>query len=79
MFCNIAFVLYYYCVIGFRMAHAHARAGGSQEELTEGFTATEDFFERNCCIRGYHVYNEVWEGAVGEALVCETEPENTSN
>ena len=39
----------------------------------------EEFFERNCCIRGYHVYKEVWEAAVGEALVCEREPENASD
>ena len=39
----------------------------------------EEFFERNCCIRGYHAYKEVWEAAVGEALVCEREPENASD
>ena len=33
----------------------------------------EEFFETNCCIRGYHVYKEA---AVGEALVCEREPGN---
>ena len=26
-------------------------------------------FERACCIRGYHEYEEVWEAAVGEELV----------
>ena len=36
-------------------------------------------FGRNCCIRGYYVYKEVWEAAVGEALVCEREPENASD
>ena len=25
----------------------------------------EEFFERKCCIRGYHIYKEVW-----EAVVC---------
>ena len=34
----------------------------------------EEFFKRDC-IRGYHVYKEEWEAAVGEALVCEKEPE----
>ena len=34
----------------------------------------EEFFERKCCIRGYHVYKEEWEAAVGEVLVCEREP-----
>ena len=27
-------------------------------------------FERPCCIRGYHVYQELWTAAVGEELVC---------
>ena len=39
----------------------------------------EEFFERNCCIRGYHLYEEVLGAAVGESLVCEREPENTSD
>ena len=39
----------------------------------------EEFFERNCCTRGYHIYKEVWEAAVGEGLVCEREPENASD
>ena len=34
-------------------------------------------FERPCCIRGYHVYQEVWTAAVGEELVCEREPHNS--
>ena len=42
-------------------------------------TAMEEFFERNCCIREYHVYKEVWETAVGESLVCEREPKNASD
>ena len=45
----------------------------------ERVTAMEVFFERKCCIRGYHVYKEVWEAVVGEALVCKGEPENSSN
>ena len=32
--------------------------------------------ERVCCIRGYHVYKEIWEVAAGEVLVCEREPHN---
>ena len=38
----------------------------------------EKFFKRNC-IHGYHVYKEVWAATVGEALVCEREPQNASN
>ena len=29
-------------------------------------------FERLCCMRGYHIFQEVWTAAVGEELVCET-------
>ena len=32
--------------------------------------------ERDCCIRGYHVYKEIWEAAAGEVLRCEREPQN---
>ncbi len=38
-----------------------------------------DELERRCCVRGYHVYREVWEAAVGEILVCEREPDNVSD
>ena len=38
----------------------------------------EKFFERNC-IRGYYVYKKVWAATVGEALVCEREPKNSSD
>ena len=34
-------------------------------------------FERTCCIRGYHVYREIWEAAVGEELMCAREPHNS--
>ena len=44
----------------------------------ERVTAMEKFFERNC-IRGYHVYKKVWAATVGEALVCEREPKNSSD
>ena len=36
-------------------------------------------FERSCCIRGYHIYQEVWTAAVGEELVCEREPHNSQD
>ena len=55
-----------------------------QRQLEQGkkhteVTAMEEIFERKCCIRGYHVYKEVWEAAVEESLVCKREPENASN
>ena len=51
-----------------------ARAG-----VRKKVTAMEEFFGRKCCIRGYHIYKEVWEAAVGESLECERDPENASN
>ena len=39
----------------------------------------EEVLERSCCIRGYHVYKEVWEASVGEALTCEREPGNAAD
>ena len=29
-----------------------------------------------CCIRGYHVYQEVWEAAIDEELICRPERSN---
>ena len=33
-------------------------------------------YGQDWCIRGYHVYREIWEAATGEVLVCEREPRN---
>ena len=32
--------------------------------------------EMACCIRGYHVNKDMWEGAIGEVLECSREPSN---
>ena len=34
------------------------------------------FFERESCIRGYHVYGAVWSPTSGERLYCERETRN---
>ena len=36
-------------------------------------------FERDSCIRGYHVYKEIWQAAVGEELECDREHGNTKD
>ena len=36
-------------------------------------------FSRVSNIRGYHVYKDVWEAAIGEVLVCEREPRNAED
>ena len=32
--------------------------------------------EMACCVRGYHVYLDIWGAAIWEVLVCSTEPTN---
>ena len=34
--------------------------------------------ERFCCVRGYHVYQDIWSASVGEVLPCEREPANST-
>ena len=29
-----------------------------------------------CCVRGYHVYKDIWAAAIWEVLVCSREPTN---
>ena len=36
-------------------------------------------YERDCCVRGYHVYHEIWEAAVGEVLACERQLRNAAD
>jgi len=36
-------------------------------------------FGRDCCIRGYHIYKEIWEAAAGEVLECVREPHNAQD
>ena len=31
------------------------------------------------CVRGYHVYKDIWEAAIGELLPCERETRNTKD
>ena len=31
------------------------------------------------CVRGYHVYKDIWEAAIGEELPCERETKNTKD
>ena len=30
-------------------------------------------FSVDSCVRGYHVYNDIWEASVGEELPCQCE------
>ena len=31
---------------------------------------------RVSCVRGYHVYRDIWDAVIGEAVICEREPHN---
>ena len=33
-------------------------------------------FEKDCCVHGYHIYQWVWDVAIGEDLICRREPTN---
>ena len=35
--------------------------------------------EVNFCVRGYHVYKDIWAAAIGEELVCGREPTNMAD
>ena len=36
-------------------------------------------YERDLCVRGFHVYCDVWEAAIGEVFDCEREPGNAKD
>ena len=42
-----------------------------------GCEITMETFERELCVRGYHVYQRIWTAAVGEVLHCERELTNS--
>ena len=36
--------------------------------------------ERSSCVRGYHIYKDIWDTVIGEEIQCEREPDtNRSN
>ena len=42
----------------------------------ENLCTETDTFCMEATIRGYHVYRDIWEAAVGEVLLCKREPDN---
>ena len=34
-------------------------------------------FRVDVCVRGYHIYKDIWYAVVGKVLVCEREPINS--
>ena len=43
------------------------------------FTLSMEEFEVPWCIRGYHVYQAIWNASIGEQLLCRREPDNPSD
>ena len=43
-----------------------------RQALADVFTAMKSF-STDSCVRGYHVYNDIWEASVGEELSCQCE------
>ena len=46
-------------------------------KIFNGCEITMETFERELCVRGYHVYQRIWTAAVGEVLHCDREPTNS--
>ena len=36
-------------------------------------------FRKESCVRGYHIYRELWEAAIGEDLACQRERGNATD
>ena len=50
--------------------HAH------QIEYRASTRVNMDAIEKECCVRGYHVYKNIWDASIGEELACQREPSN---
>ena len=37
------------------------------------------FVERNCCVRGYYVYKDLWKAVIDEELECKRETTNSKD
>ena len=35
-----------------------------------------DAIEKECCVRGNHVYKNTWDASIGEEMACQREPSN---
>ena len=36
-------------------------------------------FMVDVCVRGYHIYKDIWPAVIGEVLACEREPSNSQD
>ena len=35
--------------------------------------------ERSSCVRGYHIYKDVWDAVIGKEIQCEREPDTNKS
>ena len=48
-------------------------------EITPVIKMAVSEFEYESCIRGYHIYKDIWSSTVGEHLICERETLNSTD
>ena len=49
-----------------KIAKTYVRA--EQSAKRESMSGRMEEFGRDCCIRGYHIYKEMWRATIGEEL-----------
>ena len=61
------------------MSDVHLR--GSRLGVVKQTVALKNMetFQMESCVRGYHVYKDLWEAVVGERLECQRERDNPSD
>ena len=68
------------CIASKVIAKSSATASAKQRiAIQRKLQGMEQLLERQCCIRSYHVYKEVWEAGFGEMLTCKSAPDDASD
>lgn len=57
------------------MINAHARV----QYKFGGEMAASSSFEFSSCVRGHHIYKDIWSPVLGEELECTRESDNSSD
>ena len=59
--------------------HACMHAWHAAIDLSGASRVVYAMFEIQSCVRGHHVYKDIWTPFVGETLSCEREEDNTAD
>ena len=54
----------------------YSRVEVSELMMAAGSSPDLETFEKECCVRGYHQYQAIWDAAINEELPCEREATN---